>query len=181
MRILFFVCLVICWCIPSSYAETVRLRLLSDTSETWHALETPHEPSTEREILALRAVNTESTVTLDRMSAYYLGKWDVYDIVTVDEAPEIEAEGVHTVNSYQFRDRLIVYETRIKYVAKPNPEAEQMAREIALDYLLGRNTRMPVIFNGRVFIVEYNGKCIISVMEKEQDTTVFTYRYNCCK
>lgn len=179
MRILLFICLILCWCIPSS-ADTLRLHLLSDTSKTWHARETPQEPSTEREILALRAVVTETNAIQDKVTAFYLGKRDVFDIVTVDEAPE-EAGGVHAVNSYQFRDRMIVYDTRIKYVAKPNPESEQIAREIALDYLLGRNTRMPVLFNGKVYIVEYSGACTIAVLEKEGQTTVFTYRYSRCK
>lgn len=177
MRILLCICLVLSWCHPS-FAE--GLHLLSDTSETWHAREYPQPPATDREILALRAVATETTASEDRMTAYYLGKRDVYDIVTVDEAPD-ETGGVHAVSSYQFRDRMIVYETRTKYVTKPNPELEQIAREIALDYLLGRNTRMPVILNGRIYTVERSGKCILSVIEKEESTISFTYRYSSCK
>lgn len=177
MRYLLCLCLVLSWCLPS-FAE--GLHLLSDTSETWHAREYPQPPATDREILALRAVVTESTATEERMAAYYLGKRDVYDIVTVDEAPD-DTGGVHAVSSYQFRDRMIVYETRTKYVARPNQEHEQIAREIALDFLLGRNTRMPVLFNGRVYSVERSGKCILSVQEMEETTIVFTYRYSSCK
>ncbi|OGU13175.1 MAG: hypothetical protein A2076_07845 [Geobacteraceae bacterium GWC2_53_11] len=179
MRVLLFIFFSIIWCVPS-FAEQPHLRLLSDTSETWQVLQSPQEPATDREILALRAVVTETTATQDKMTAYYLGKRDVFDIVSVDEAPE-EAGGVHAVSSYQFRDRMIVYETRIKYVTKPNPEYEQIAREIALDYLLGRNRRMPIIFNERVYDVEYNGKCAISVIEMADSVVQFTYRYNSCK
>lgn len=179
MRTLLLIFFSIIWCVPS-FAEQPHLRLLSDISETWQALQAPQEPSTDRELLALRAVDTAATATQDRFTAYYLGKRDVFDIVSVDEAPE-EAGGVHAVSSYQFRDRMIVYETRIKYVTKPNPENEQVAREIALDYLLGRNRRMPVIFNERVYTVEYNGKCAISVVEMIDSVVQFTYRYNSCK
>lgn len=178
MRVLLFIVFSIFWCVPS-FAEQPHLRLLLDTSETWQTLQDPQEPATDRELLALRAVVTAATAIQDRFTAYYLGKKDDLDIVSVDEAPE-EGGGVHAVSSYQFRDRVIVSETRIKYVTKPNPVYEQVAREIAMDYLLGRNRRMPIIFNERAYTVEYNGKCAISVVEMIDSVVQFTYRYNSC-
>lgn len=177
MRILLIICFTLCWCTPSSALE---LHLLSDTSESWHILDPAHRPSTDREILALRAVSTKATTTQEKMTAYYLGKNNGFDVVTVDEAPEDEKETIHTVTSYKLQDDVIVYETRPKYVAKLNYESEQVAREIALDYLLGRNTRMPVFINDRVYKVEYISKCNITVIEMIGSTVQFTYRYSSC-
>lgn len=177
MRILLIMCFTLCWCIP---AFAMELRLLSDTSEIWLVRKTSMEPSTDYEILALRAVTAKATTTQGRMTAYYLGKNEGFDVVTVDEASENETETIHTVTSYKFRDSMIVYETHPKYVAKLNYESEQIAREIALDYLLGRNTRVPVFINGRVYKVENNGKCGISVIEMAGSTEQFIFRYSSC-
>jgi hypothetical protein len=178
MRILLCLCLTLFWSIPGFALE---LRLLSDSSESWRIIEPAQEPSSSQELLALRAISAKATTSQDRMTAYYLGKNNGFDMVTVDEAPEDETESIHTVISYKLRDGMIVFETRPRYVAKLNYESEQIAREIALDYLLGRNTRIPVFINDRVYKVEYNGKCSISVIEMIGTNVQFTYRYTSCK
>jgi hypothetical protein len=81
----------------------------------------------------------------------------------------------------QLRGGKIWGNTRLKYVAKPNPESEQVAREIALDYLLGRIGQIPVIFNGWVYIVDYDGKYIVTVTAKDETTVHFTYRFSSCR
>lgn len=178
MRYLFFLCLVLSWCTPS-FAE--ELRLLSDTSETWRARDTPQQPATDRENLALRAAVAGTAVSQDRLTAHNLGKRDSFDLVSVDEAPESEIEGFHAVSSYLIRDGKIWSETNLKYVSKPNPENELVAREVAKDYLLGRGGQMPVIFNGWMYLVDYDGKCLITVTAKDETTVNFTYRYSSCR
>ena len=56
-----------------------------------------------------------------------------------------------------------------------------LAREIALDYLLGWIGQIPVIFNGWVYVVDYDSKCIITVTAKDDTTVHFTYRYSSCR
>lgn len=177
MRYQLIITLVMLLC-PPLYAG--ELRLLSDTSETWRARETPQLPATDREKLAFRAAVALATVSEERLTAYYLGQRNSQDLVTVEEAPESALEGFHAMSSYLIRDGMIWSDTRIKYVAKPNPVNEQVAREIARDYLLGRISQVPIIFNGQVYVANSDDKCIITVTAKDETSVNFTYRYNSC-
>ena len=178
MRCLHVICLIMSLCNPL-YAE--ELHLLTDTSEIWRARDTPQHPATDLEKLALQAAVAGTTVTKDRVTAYYIVRKNSFDLVRVEEAPESTTEDLYSVSSYQIRDGKIWGDTRLKYVVKPNPENEQVAREIALDYLLGRIGQIPVIFNGWVYVVDYDGKCIITVTAKDETTEHFTYRYSSCR
>lgn len=180
MRYLFFICCAMLWCRPLS-AE--GLHLTTDTSDIiWIARDARNRPESDHETLALRSVATKSTITQDRLTAYYLGKKNSFDFVTVEDAPETVTEGFHGVSSYLIRDDMIWFDTRLTYVAKTNPEHEQVAREMATDYRLGRGGAMPAFFKGSVYLVDYDGKCILTVLEMDENNTVqFTYRYNCCE
>lgn len=178
MRSLFFFCLFVA-CGTPSFAE--ELRLLTDTSYTWHLREAPQLPATDREELALRAVVAGTTVRQERLTAYCMGQKDSFDIVTVEEDPESATDDFYAVSSHLIRDGKIWSDTRIRYVAKPNVENELVSREIAKDYLLGRIGQTPVIFNGWVYVVNYEGKCILTVGAKDENTVHFTYRYSICK
>jgi hypothetical protein len=177
MRCLLFICLIMLCATPTRAEE---LHLIVDTSERWQIREIPQPPKTDQELLALQAVVTGTTVTQDGLTAYYNGRKGTFDIVTVDEAPE-SASDLHAVISYQFRNGRICGDTNIKYVSMPNPEHERVARETAKNYLLGRGGQTPVIFNGSAYVVQYDGKCLISVAEKDDATVHFTYRYNSCR
>lgn len=178
MRFLLVICFIAAWS-TSSYSE--ELRLLMDTTETWLAREIPATPANDREKLAYQAVSTQDTVSNNMMTAHYLGPKDSFELVTVDEAPDDESGGIHAVISYQFRDGKIWSATRLKYTAQPPLENEQIAREIALDYLLGRIGPIPVMFHDHVFVPVSDGKCIISITEKDDSAVHFTYRYSRCK
>lgn len=106
---------------------------------------------------------------------------DAFDIVTVEETPESAAEVFYAVSSFRIRNGMIWGDTNLKYVAKPNRDSEQIAREIAKDYLLGRVSDIPVIFNGRAYVVNYDGTCLLTVVEKDAVTVHFTYRYSRCR
>lgn len=179
MRYLFIICVVMSWCSP---LFAVELRLTTDLSDNvWLARDPPQHPQTETEILAAQAVATKLTATQDNLTAYYYGKKDSFDFITVEVEPETKTEGFHSVTSYLFRDGRIWFDTRLKYVAKPDPKHEQIAREMAIDYLLGRGGNMPALFKGSSFLVDYDGKCILTVTEMDQNFTVqFIYRYTCC-
>lgn len=178
MRCLILLFLVLSVSRPLSAEE---LHLITDTSDTWVVPDTPQPPANDREKLALRASVAGATVSQENLTAYYLDQKNNVDLIRVEEAPDSAAEGFHAVVGYQVRDGRIWGYTRPKYVSKPNPENEQVAREIARDYLLGRGGQTPVIFNGRVYVVRYDGKCILSVIEKDETTVHFTYRYNTCR
>lgn len=178
MRCLLIVCLLICTCLT---AQGEELRLMSDTSEIWHEREPPQAPETNRELLAQRAAESGSTVSDNNMTAYYLGQKHTYELVTVEEAPE-SSDGVHAINSYQLRHGLIYHETKIKFLVKPNQLSEQIARELALDYLHNRTVAgKPVVMNGHLYNIERGEKCQITVTERSGETVLFTYRYRSCR
>jgi hypothetical protein len=176
MRYLIFIVLVILCSSPTNADE---LRLILDTSETWHDRDNRFQPENDQEILALRAVVAGATINDDRLTAYYSGKTGDFDLVTIDEAPENSAD-LHSVTSYRVCNNKICGNTRSKFISLPKSENEQVARKIAIDHLHGKTALLPVIFNGYVYIVQYEGKCNISVIEKDETTVQFIYRYNCC-
>lgn len=178
MRCLLFICLVMLLDRPLCAEE---LRLITDTSDTWVTLKVPQPPATDMEKLALRASVAGTTVSQESLTAYYLDQKNNLDLIRVEEAPESDTERFHSVVSYQIRDGRIWGHTRLKYVSKPNPENEQVAREIARDYLLGRGDQIPVLFNGRAYVVQYDGKCLLTVIEKDDTMVHFTYRYSRCR
>jgi len=119
MRFLLFFCMTMMWSAPLPAEE---LRLLTGSSETWFTRYNPQPPATDREILALRATETGSTVTQDRLTAYYIGQKDSFDLVTVEESPESPAELGYAVTSHKIRDGKIWGDTHLVYVFRPNPE-----------------------------------------------------------
>ena len=178
MRVLFFLCLVTLWCKPLFAAE---LRLIFDNSETWIARVSPEEPETEWEVLALKAVVAGPTARQDRLTATYVGKRNSFDIVTVEEAPESIEDGLYGVKSFEVCEGKICGDTHRKYVSKPNPENEQMARSIAMQYLAGARDSKPQLHNGKMYVVEYDGKCLLTVIEKDRETVFFRYQYDSCR
>jgi hypothetical protein len=178
MRCLYLLLCIFLWCGPS-FAE--ELRLLTDTSFSWVARSVPEDPANEWETLALRAVVAGTTVKQDRLTAYLLGQQDSFDLVTVEEASENPGDPFLSVRSYRIGSGKIRDETQLKYSAKPNPEDEMVAREVAKDYLLGRGNGQPFIFNGKVHDVQYDGKCILSIVARDELTVYFTFRFSRCK
>jgi hypothetical protein len=178
MRILFLIGLITLWCTVSCAEE---LRLLADNSETWEKRERPQPAETEWEMLALRAVVAKSTVSQDGLTATYVGREGSLDIVSVEEAPENPADELYSVRSYAICDGKICKDTRRKFVSKPNPEHEKIARETAQNYLNGARSALPVSYGGIMYIVEYDGKCLLTVNMKDRETQHYSFRYTRCK
>lgn len=178
MRCLLFLFLVMSLCQPL-FAEELCL-ITENSNKTWRARKTPQKPATAGENLALQAVDAKATVKEDMMTANYLGQKDLFDIVTVEEAQENTTDDFYYVINYQIRDRMIYGDTKPIYMAKPNPEKEKMAREIGTSRLNGGGNQMPVFIGDRMYVVEYVGKSNVNVIEKDDNTVHFTYRYRRC-
>lgn len=174
MRNIVLVCIVMLW---GSTVTAEELRLIVDTQETWTARVRPTAPETEGESLALQAAVAHTAVKQGILTATPVGHKNNCDIVTVEES---EDEGMCTVKSYEVCRGKISAETREKFVTKPNPEREQIARNVAAEHLRGNKQTVPVMFNGRMFIADYDGKCLITIHEKDRDTVHYSYRYNSC-
>lgn len=177
MRYPWFLCFLMLSCNPVWGGE---LRLVADTSETWIARESPQEAETEWEILAVRAAGTKAPVVQGRLAASSLGFKGSSHLVMVEEASETPEEGLYNVKSFEVCGGKICGDTSNKFVTKPNPENEQIAREVAMAHLKGNSKVGPVFSNGKAFVVEYDGKCSLTVVEKNS-TDSSSYRYNTCQ
>lgn len=180
MRCLLCFCMIMLMCTPVCAEEWC---LSTDTSSgDWIARETPGQPVTIRETLAVRAVNSGSTVTQDKFTAYYIGQKESFDIVNVEEAPENPLEGSYSVNSYQVRDREIWGNTRIKYVTKVDPEREATARAMLNDYVQnGPGDGRPFFSNGRMYAIKSDGAGISVTEKNPEESSSNTFYFHRCK
>lgn len=149
--------------------------------DNWNDRTPPAPPANQREQLALQAAQEAKTVRQERLTARYEGMQNAFSIVSVELAPEAR-EDFHEIIRYRIRDNAIWSDTATAYVGRPNPESEIIAAEIAKDVVYrGIRHTIPIFFNGRVFAVEFDGKCAVTVRESDETSVYFTYHYYLCK
>lgn len=168
------------WCNPLFASD---LRLIVDTSVIWEAVDgQPHEPIDEWEILAVKSGKNKATVDHGRLMATYVGGNELFDHVVVEEASEDKSDGVCAVKNFGVCNDKICRESRRQYITKLNPEKEQIARSIAEGFLKDKSSNIkPTLFDGRAYVVDYDGKCSLTVYEKDRSTTYSSYRYSICR
>lgn len=177
-RLLLSCCLVVLWCAPL-YALEVRLML--DASEQWQERGGHGDPADAKEQLAVQAAESQVPLTFECLSAYVVKWLDDGVVVVVEEASEDGPAGPALVNSYQIRDGKIVRSAHPVYRVRPHPQNEEIAREVARDFVLGRLSPHPLIYNGLVYSAIVVDKCVVAVIAKGDGGVDFTYRYFICK
>lgn len=160
------------WCLSADHSDS-----------EWVARETPDPATTDKEILALKAVAAGATVNQDKLIAHYSGKKNSFDIVTVEELSEGSSDGIHAVLSYQIRDGEIWGNTRVKYVKQMKPEKLKEVLKIANDYIdeNKQGSKMPIMVGETTYVVDYDGKTNLTVIEKTYDEVLGTYFFHECR
>jgi hypothetical protein len=176
--LLLICCLVVIWSTPLSALE---VRLLQDASEQWQERGDHGDPADAKEQLAVQAAESPVPLTFEYLSAYVVKNLDDGVVVVVEEASEDGSAGPALVSSYQIRERKIIRSARPIYRVRPHPQKEEIAREIARDFVLGRLSPHPLIYNGLVYSAVVVDKCVVAVIAKGEGGVDFTYRYFICK
>ena len=177
MRYVIFICLIMFSASPLFAEESAAIM---DNTEKWITRSNPSIPASDEEILAVQAAAERVTLTRNRLTARYYGRKESFEIVTVELAPEAGEEH-YIVVGYQVCNSLICGETNPFYTVRQKPESEKDAYEAALYVYQGKASFGPVIINGKVFVVDYNGKCQASVSELIDEVKQFPYKFNMCK
>jgi hypothetical protein len=147
----------------------------------WLERNPPSEPLNAAESLAVKSAAGLMTLQRPRETAHYESQNDSFTLVRHEQLSIGEESYVITVK-YRIRDGLVYGETVPAYVALLDPQKEKFAQEVANNAASGNASSIPVIYNGRMFIVKNKGmnSCTVDVVEKDLDREYATYRVKTC-
>lgn len=147
----------------------------------WLERNPPSEPLNAAEALAVKSAAGLMTLQRPGETAHYESQNDSFTLIRHELLPIGEESYVITVK-YRIRDGLVYGATIPAYVARLDPQKEKFAQEVANKAASGNAPAIPVIYNGRMFIVKNMGinSCTVDVVEKDLDREYATYRVKTC-
>ena len=147
----------------------------------WVERNPPTEPLNAAEALAVKSAAGLVTLQSPGESASYESQNDSFTLVRHEQHSIGEESYVITVK-YRIRDGLVYGETIPAYVALLDPLKEKFAHEVAVNAASGNAPSIPMIYDGRMFVVKNKGmnSCTVDVVEKDLDREYATYRVKTC-